>query len=265
VPTESRTVSTKFGDTHVLVGGPENGPSLVVLHGALTSSAHLLVELAPLLETFRVYAVDIVGQSVKSAEARPLVTNNEYGEWLAQVMDGLELARASVLGVSWGGFVAIRLAAIAPERIERLILLVPAGVVKSPAWPGITKIGVPMLLYRLFPSEKRLRAFVKNLLTTTDDDWMPYLGDAFRSYNLDMRIPALARPEELKALQAPTLVVGADGDLSFPGRALIARAHELFPTLSGEELLTDSKHSPPTTNEFRLWLAARIRSFLLPS
>ena len=68
-PTESRTVPTRFGDTHVLVGGPVGAPDLVLLHGALASSAHVLHELAPLLERFRVHAVDIVGQSVKSADA----------------------------------------------------------------------------------------------------------------------------------------------------------------------------------------------------
>ena len=67
-PVESRTVPTSFGATHVLVGGPENAPPLVILHGALASSAHLLVELRDLLKHFRVYAVDVIGQSVKSAD-----------------------------------------------------------------------------------------------------------------------------------------------------------------------------------------------------
>ncbi|MFP2926569.1 alpha/beta fold hydrolase [Pyxidicoccus sp. 3LG] len=265
VPTESRMVKTRCGDTHVLIGGPESAPPVVLLHGALASSAHVLRELAPLLERFRVHAVDIVGQSVKSADWRPSVTNNEYGEWLTDVMDGLSLPKAHVVGVSWGGFVAIRLAAFAPERIQRLALLVPAGVVNGSHWDGLTKVGIPMMLYRMSPSEPRLKAFVRHLLTTTDDDWMPYLGDALRSFNMDMRVPALAKPEELQRLKAPTLVMGADADVSFPGQRLLARAPELFPMLADQELIKDCRHCPPTTEAFRRWLANRITGFLLAS
>ncbi|HEX7836696.1 MAG TPA: hypothetical protein VF469_04485 [Kofleriaceae bacterium] len=71
VPTESRTVATRFGDTHVLVGGPQAGPAVVVLHGALASSAHVMVELAPLVERFRVYAVDVIGRSTAPGSCSP--------------------------------------------------------------------------------------------------------------------------------------------------------------------------------------------------
>jgi pimeloyl-ACP methyl ester carboxylesterase len=263
LPTQSRMVKTRIGDTHVLVGGPEDGPSVVLLHGAMATSAHALRELAPLLERFRVYAVDVVGQSVKSADTRPSVANNEYGEWLKDVLDGLGLQKTHVIGVSWGGFVSIRLAALAPERIARLALLVPAGVVPIPHWESLTKVGLPMLFYRLAPSEKRLKAFVSNLLTTTDDDWAPYLGDAVRHYNMDMRVPSLARPEELKGFTAPTLVLGADADFSFPGARVLERAPALFQTLAGIELIKGSHHCPPTTDAFRRWLSDRLGAFLL--
>jgi 2-hydroxy-6-oxonona-2,4-dienedioate hydrolase len=262
-PTESRVVETRFGDTHVLVGGPKDAPPVVVLHGALATSAHALVELAPLLERFRLYAVDVIGQSVKSAEARPRVDNDDYGHWLADVLDGLTLPRARIVGISWGGFAAIRLAAAHPERIEKLALLVPAGLVGSPLWDGWVRIGWPMTKYVLFPSEARLRAFVRNLLTTADDgEWARFLGDAFRAYNLNMKVPALARVEELRSFTAPTLVLAADRDASFPGAALLQRARELFPNLADSELITDCNHCPPTTDVFRAWLAQRIGAFL---
>ena len=163
---DSREVSTSFGATHVLVGGPAEAPPLVLLHGAMATSAHALVELAPLLETFRVYAVDVIGQSVKSADTRLPVRDDSYGRWLAEVMDGLSLLRARVVGVSWGGFVTIRLAAVAPQRIEKLALLVPAGVVTGPMWKGFMQMGWPMTRYVMSPTPERLRRFVEHLLRT---------------------------------------------------------------------------------------------------
>jgi pimeloyl-ACP methyl ester carboxylesterase len=261
-PTEDRTVDTRFGGAHLLVAGPIDAPSVVVLHGALASSAHALHELAPLLARFRVYAIDIVGQSPMSAEQRPSVANDDYGHWLTDVLDGLGLARTPVVGISFGGFVAIRLAAVAPERIESLALLVPAGMVRGPFWEGMLKIGIPLGIYRAAPSEARLRAFTRHLLTTVDDDWIAFLGDAFRSFDLRMQIPRLATDGELSRLRAPTLVIGAGRDLSFPGEKLVARAATLFPNLVATELLAESNHCPPTTSAFRAWLGDRLTAFL---
>jgi pimeloyl-ACP methyl ester carboxylesterase len=263
VPTESRVVKTRFGDAHVRVGGPEDGKPLVLLHGAMASSAHALRELEGLLHHFRVYAVDVVGQSVKSADVRPSVKNDDYARWLAEVMDGLSLPRALVVGVSWGGFVCVRLAAFAPQRIERLALLVPAGIVSGPAFAGFMKMGWPMTKYMMAPNEARLRAFVAALLTSQDEEWVRFLGDSFLSYDVaGMKIPTLARDEELARFDAPTLVIGADKDLSFPGQKLIDRAKVLFKGLEATELVKDCNHCPPTTDEFRAWLSGRITSFM---
>ena len=260
--TESREVATSSGPAHVLVAGPMNAPPLVVLHGAMASSAHVLGELGPLLGHVRAYAVDVVGQSVKGADARLSVANDDYGRWLVEVLDGLGLARANVLGVSWGGFVATRLAVVAPERIERLALLVPAGIVKTPAWTGMTKMGLPMARYLAFPTPKNLERFLSGLLTTMDDDWAPYLADAFRSYRMDMKVPKLAQPGELARFRAPVLVIGADEDASFPGEAVLKRAQALFAGPVETELVRGSKHSPPTTATFRRWTAQRLGRFL---
>ncbi|HEU4731409.1 MAG TPA: alpha/beta fold hydrolase [Kofleriaceae bacterium] len=265
VPTESRVVATRFGDTHVLIGGPVSAPPVVVLHGALASSAHALVELAPLLEQFRVYAVDVIGQSVKSAEAELSVANDDHGRWLGDVLDQLGLSCAHIVGVSWGGFVAIRLAACAPERIDRLALLVPAGVVNGRAWPGFTRLALPMLLYRRWPSPHRRDRFLRSLLTTPDEAWTAYLGDAFRLYHLRMKVPRLATPSELAGFARPTLVIGAEHDVSIPGAALIARARQLFPRLAATELIAGARHCPPTTDDFRRWLGDRLARFLLAS
>ena len=261
VPTESRTVETPFGKTHVLMAGPADGPPLVVLHGALATSAHVLPELGSLVERHRVYAVDVLGQSVMSDDRRLDVGDDSYGAWLAAVCAGLALTRTTVFGVSWGGFVALKLAKVAPALIESLVLMVPAGVVTGSAWTGFTKVGWPMLTYRLSPSQKRLERLVAALFTSDDARWTTYFGDAVRSYRMDMRIPPLVKPEDVAAYQGPVLVLGADEDASFPGAALLARAKELFPRAE-TELLTQCKHCPPVDDGFRARTAALIGSFL---
>jgi 2-hydroxy-6-oxonona-2,4-dienedioate hydrolase len=255
-----RTLATPFGETHLLVAGPEDGRPLLALHGALASSAHFLPEIAPLARTRRIYAVDVVGQSVMS-EDRRIPLDDSYGKWVIGVADGLGLDRFDLLGVSWGGFVASRAAAAAPSRIDHLVLVVPAGFVSGNAWAGFRDLGWPMLKYRMFPSDTRLESLVRALFTTMDPDWTAYFGDAIRSYKLDMRIPPLARPEDLSSVTCPTLVFGADEDLSFPGAKLLARVKELIPGAE-VELLEGTKHSPSFTNAFRAQLNARIEAFL---
>ncbi|WP_394846977.1 alpha/beta hydrolase [Pendulispora brunnea] len=262
IAVEDRTVKTSFGRTHALVAGPENGKPLVVLHGALASSAHVLPELGSLVSKRRVYALDIIGQSVLSEDRRIDVHDDSYGRWVVEATDALGLRHYDLYGVSWGGFVALRAAQAAPARVGRLALLNPAGWVANSAWKGLKAMGWPLLMFRLFPSEQRLRRVIEPLFSTVDDtDWTRYFGDALRAYRLDVRVPPLVKPEELEGLTCPVLVFASDEDISFPGRALLARVRELLPHAE-VELLEHTKHCPPTTDAFRTSSSARVERFL---
>lgn len=261
VPVAGREIETAAGRTHVLVAGPDDAPPLVCVHGALASSAHVLPELGHLVEHYRVYAVDVVGQSVMSADRRLPVNDDSYGTWLRDVCDGLGLAQFALMGVSWGGFVAMRLLQVAADRVSALVLMVPAGMVTGPAWRGFVEVGWPMLRYRMSPSPARLQALLAPLFTDPDPRWSAYFGDAIGSYRMDMRVPPLMTPDMLASYTGPALVFGAADDLSFPGAALVARARELLP---GAEtvLLEGSKHCPPMDAAFRAATADRIHAFL---
>jgi 2-hydroxy-6-oxonona-2,4-dienedioate hydrolase len=257
----SHRVSTRFGETHMLVAGPEQAPPLLILHGAMANSAMAIREGHPLFERFRVHAVDVLGHSVKSADARLRMDNADYAEWLQDVLDALKLARAHFYGASLGGFIARKLAEVAPDRIDRLVLLVPAGIVSAPLLQGITRSGIPLALYRTTGSKAALRRFVDALLTTPDEALSEYLGHALKHYKLDMTIPPLATPEPLAAFRRPTLILGASDDIAVPGRALLQRASQLFPQATLE--LLSCKHIPPTDGPSRERLCARVSRFLL--
>jgi 2-hydroxy-6-oxonona-2,4-dienedioate hydrolase len=258
---EERDVPTRFGATHVLLAGPAEAPPLVVVHGAFASSAHALSELAPLARTHRLIAPDVLGQSPMSADARLPLDKDSCGGWLCDVLDGVGVPRAALFGVSWGGFVALRAAAAAPQRFERLVLMVPAGFVGSPPLPALWSIGLPMLGWRLLRREASLRAFASALFTVHDEDWMRWLGDAVHHFKTNFSAPPLARPEDVAGWRGPVLVFGASDDLSFPGAALLARVRELFPGAE-TEWLEDCKHAPPFEDAFRERICERIGRFL---
>jgi pimeloyl-ACP methyl ester carboxylesterase len=263
-PVEGREVPTRYGPSHVLLAGRPDGPPLVCLHAMRTGSAFLLSELIPLLGRFRVIAPDLPGQSVRGLQIRLPLTDDSHARWLLDVLDGLRLGTIDLFGVSWGGFVARQTASVAPDRIRRLALLVPAGIANGSHWKGLTRMVLPLLRYRVRRSERNLRRLLDPLFTTWNDDWAGYTGDAVRDMPFDLRIPPLATDDELRRLTMPVVVLGAAEDISFPGEAVVRRLRSVLPQAEGE-VIPGSKHCPPTTPEFRNWLADRLTTFFGPA
>jgi len=261
VPFTERDIKTRFGPTHVISAGPEDAPPVILLHGAMATSAHALVECGPLVDSFRVHAVDVIGQSFKGAEIRLSLTDGSYADFVSDIFAGLGISSAHVFGVSAGGFVALQTAKRYPALISKLVLVVPAGVVNGSALKGFVEVGWPMMLYRIFPSEARLRRFFLAIFSNWDEDWAHYLVDAMKHMKVDLRVPPLFSEADLAGFTKPVLVIAAEHDLSFPGVQLLQRAAVLFPHAE-KELLAGSRHSPPTTDEGRRGVAAHITRFL---
>lgn len=261
MPTEARTVPTPYGETRVLLAGPPEAPPLLLLHGAMASAAHLLGELYPLAQTRRLVGVDVLGQSPHSADARVPLTRADAGAWVGALVEGLGLERPDLLGVSWGGFLASRAAAALPDRFRSLTLLVSTGFVRTPPWPALRRLALPMAGWKLFGHQASLDALVRELFTDTDAGWASWLGLAMRSYKDDLVAPPLPQPGELAPWTGPVLIVAADQDITAPGEALIAGVQAVWPHAEAE-LLRDTRHSPSTRPEARAALSARIERFL---
>ncbi|QYN34280.1 alpha/beta fold hydrolase [Pseudonocardia sp. DSM 110487] len=131
VPAQHQRVPTREGETFVVASGPADAPPLVLLHGSGSNALMWTPDVAAWSERFRVYAVDLIGEPGLSAPARPPLTSGAYPLWLGDVLDALGVARASVVAVSLGGWLALDFATRHPERVERLVLLTPAGVAKA--------------------------------------------------------------------------------------------------------------------------------------
>jgi len=196
-PVAQRRVPTRHGETHVLLTGPEDAPPIVVIHGAMASSAHAVSEMAALARRWRIVAPDVIGQSPMSADGRIPLDGAAPAEWLTDVLDGVGLDRAGLVGVSWGGSIAMRAAALAPERFERLALLVPAGILAVPFLPALWHVGMPMLGWRLLGREASFERVIRAIFTTTDPLWSEWIRAAHTGFRMDFKAPPLATSSEI--------------------------------------------------------------------
>jgi pimeloyl-ACP methyl ester carboxylesterase len=118
------------------------GDPVVLIHGSgpgVTSYANWRLVLPALAENFRVVAPDMVGFGFSERPA-----NIEYGvqTWADQVvglMDTLELPTAHLVGNSFGGAIALRIATQHPDRVGKLVLMGSMGV-PFPITEGLERV-----------------------------------------------------------------------------------------------------------------------------
>jgi pimeloyl-ACP methyl ester carboxylesterase len=128
---ETAEVPTRFGDTHVVITGRKGDPALVLLHGSASNILGWGAAIPAYMRDFRVIAPDIPGEAGRSGQFRPSWKNDEYVQWLDDLMRGIGIEKAALLGLSLGGWIAAKFAAHRPGRVSRLVMLAPAGI--SPA------------------------------------------------------------------------------------------------------------------------------------
>jgi lipase len=114
---------------HVHEWGPPKAPVLLCLHG-VTGHGIRFRRLSTRLQGRRLLAPDLRGHGLSDWEP-PWDLVHYLGDVL-ETMDALGLDRVDVAGHSFGGRLALELAAEHPERVDRLVLLDPAVWVPPP-------------------------------------------------------------------------------------------------------------------------------------
>jgi pimeloyl-ACP methyl ester carboxylesterase len=107
-----------------------SGPAIVLLHAGIADRSMWAELLEPLAAAgHRVVAFDLPG----FGEAEP--APGEQAPWLdvLSAMDALSIERAALVGNSFGGAVALRVALVAPERVSALALISAPGVEFEPS------------------------------------------------------------------------------------------------------------------------------------
>lgn len=127
---EERLISVKGIRLRSFVGGPDDGPRLVLVHGLGGAAANWTLLAPELARTRRVLAVDLPGHA--GSDPLPAAASlDSYADRVCAVAEREGFTAAAYVGHSLGGLVALRVAIRRPEAVRSVVLAAAAGISSS--------------------------------------------------------------------------------------------------------------------------------------
>ncbi|MGC5171168.1 alpha/beta fold hydrolase [Microbacterium sp. DT81.1] len=216
------------------------------VHGFGLSGRYLLPTAQVLSDEFHTLVPDLPGFG-RSAKAGALLDVPDLAHAAARFLDSMGIERATLVGNSMGCPVICEFAYRYPERIDRAILVSPAGgLYNQPlrrAMAQLTKDG---------PREPR------KMVTVATPDYLRFgVPSTFKMFKALTEYPTL---ERLLALTIPTLVVLGDRDPLLPGPERVKEVaaqtdnHVLVVRIEGAAHAINFSHPGELSNVIRLFM-----------
>ena len=250
IPYKDVYVDTSFGKTHLVECGNLEGKPLLVFHGGNSTTAYNLMSCRFLLPHFHIYAVDTIGHPGKSAQKELSSYGRDYGKWAVEVIKALGYQKMACFGGSFGAGILVKAMCVAPKRIERSVLLVPAAIKNAPLYKSMN-MAFPMLMYWLTHKEKWLvKCFLPITLTEKgiDKDFLVTARTSIDHVKIKPVMPQDEKIDSLSRYQNPVLVMAAQKDCLFPADRVIPQAEKAWKQCV-TYLLKDRGHLHQLTDE----------------
>lgn len=244
VPPASRDVPTSFGQTHVYEW-PGTGTPIVLLHG-MGGTGWTWAQIIDLLVGRRLFAIDTMGDVGRSVQSTVFEGPDDLATWLDETLAGLGVDRAHLVGTSYGGFLALNLAARRPTRVAAVTLVDPAGVapfrlLRFMLW------GLPVLAAALMPAPARRWIARRFRMPLAEDRRMIRLAlHAQLNHPFRLPPPDPLTDDELRSITVPVQLLAAAKSEPFDPRIAVERA-ALIPHVT-TEAVPDAGHALQLTH-----------------
>ena len=243
-----KSVETKFGVTNVITTGDAQNPPLVLIHGTGGCAPQILDSFPNLASKYCVYAIDVLAQPNKSAENRLDMKSLDYGKWLIEMIIKLRLKNVTLVGFSFGGFISLKALEFNETPIRHVFLIAPVYIVNGNPLVGLCKMFIPLKKFINTNNQKHIKKVMGVLFSEYDDFALTYMSNTFQHCNMDFSPLPIITKESAKNIKTPISIFAAEKDILFPGKKMIKRAKNIFPSLERVVLLEGSKHVPNTIN-----------------
>ncbi|PKL68549.1 MAG: hypothetical protein CVV28_00045 [Methanobacteriales archaeon HGW-Methanobacteriales-1] len=232
---QSYEVETSFGTTHMNICGPENAPTLILLHAASVGSSEWYANVASWCKDFRILAIDTIGDCGWSKATKKMEKREDYNEWLLEIMDNFDLDKASFIGHSYGGWLAMNMAIFNPDKVDKLVLLAPAASIQS--FKFLIKLGLKMPKLPVNISAEKILKMMAAGDFQPKAEFIDLMDVVNRNCRPEMVFPTVYSDNELKSITNPTLLLLGDQESIYSPLKAVKRARKFIPNIKSDIIL----------------------------
>ena len=127
------TKSVAIHGRRIAYSSEGTGPVLLLIHGMAGSSDTWRAMIPALAKKYRVVAPDLLGHG-RSDKPRGDYSLGAFAVWLRDLLDELGVTRATIVGQSLGGGVAMQFVYQHPDYCQRLVLISSGGLGPDVGW-----------------------------------------------------------------------------------------------------------------------------------
>ncbi|MBU5311596.1 alpha/beta hydrolase [Tissierella carlieri] len=238
IPYERLNINTRHGNTFCITAGDISAPPMILLHGSSMNSCMWVSDILKYHPKYRVYALDIPGEPGRSDERQLPFTTSDLDDWLYDVFNELSLNKAVVIGASLGAWLATKFAIRYPEKIDKLVLLCPAGIGTQ------NKSFIFTALFHMAFGEKGIRKLFKIINGNVD---MPEIMLKFqiligKNFNTRKEPIPIFRDDEIRRLTMPVFLFVGEKDIILHSMETADRLKKLVPNVR-INILPEGGHS----------------------
>ena len=208
-PASGHFISVRGRETYIEEAGPAAGPAVILVHG-LGGSTFSWRETLPALGAagFRAVALDLPGFGLAEKRFQADYSHGTQADFVAGLMDSLQIEQATLVGHSMGGNVVAHFALAYPGRVQSLVIV--DGAIVPPGGRGFGPPGVGPLL-RLPPARRWARLLLRTYLSQERFAQMLRSAVADPAFVSDEVVAGYARPRRVKDWDLALLGIVRDG------------------------------------------------------
>lgn len=241
VVSEPRTVDTFYGQTFVRISGPDGALPLVLLHGAGGNSLQWVSNIEALSEYYRTYAVDGIYDHGRSVYTRSIKSPDDFVNWLDELFSALDLGdNINLMGLSYGGWLTSQYALHFPDRLNKIVLLAPAGTVLPLRLEWMIRAILCLVPHRYFT--KSFMFWLLEDVAQKDEASRIMIEEevdiafmAIRCFKQKRSVnPTVLEDKELQSIEVPTLYLVGENEKIYSAQKAIQRLNKVAPHIKAE-------------------------------